>query len=116
MEIKNEIEKMNPEQTIKHIRGDSDSTFGWIVRFDDVKGKKYNINLGPETYRPNVFTTYLKQNNIELYLSPSKYTNKNRVVYRVIRTIRDKIGENSELFYKPEIVARVVEEYNNTPQ
>jgi hypothetical protein len=28
MEIKNEIEKMNPEQTIKHIRGDSDSTFG----------------------------------------------------------------------------------------
>jgi hypothetical protein len=115
MEIKNEIEKMNPEQIIKHIRGDADSAFGKIVRFEDTQNKKYNIDLKPETYRPNVFTTYLKQNGIEQYLSPSKYTNKNRFVDRVIRIIRDKIGENPELFYKPEVIARAVEEYNNAP-
>jgi hypothetical protein len=57
----------------------------------------------------------LKQYEIELFLSHSKYTNKNCIVDRVIRTIRDKIGENPELFYKPEIIARAVEEYNNTP-
>jgi hypothetical protein len=106
---------MNPEQTIKHIRGDADSAFGRIVRLDDVKNKKFNINLGPETYRPNVFTTYLKQNNIELYLAHSKFINKNRVVDRVIRTIRDKIGENPELFYKLDVITKAVEEYNNTP-
>jgi hypothetical protein len=115
MEIRNEIEKMNPEQTITHIRGDSDSAFGRIIRFNDIKDKKFNINLRPKTYRPNVFTTYLKQHEIELFLSPSKYTNKNHVVDRVIRTIRDKIGENPELFYKPEIMVQVVDEYNNTP-
>jgi hypothetical protein len=26
---------MNPEQTIKYIRGDADSAFGKIIRFDD---------------------------------------------------------------------------------
>jgi hypothetical protein len=112
-EIKNEIEKMNSEQTIKHIRGDADSAFGKIIRFDDTKNKNFTINLGSESYRPNIFTTYLKQHDIKLYLNPSKYTNKNRVVDRVIRTISDKIGENTELFYK-EIIQKAVEEYNNT--
>jgi hypothetical protein len=115
MEIKNEIEKMNLEQTIKHIRGDADSAFGKIVRFEDTQNKKFNIDLGLEVYRPNVFTTYLKQNGIELYLAPSKCTNKNRVVDRVIRTIRDKIGKNPGFFYKPSIIAKAVEEYNNSP-
>jgi choline kinase len=33
----------------------------------------------------------------------------------VIRTIRDKVGENPGLFYHPKIIEKVVEEYNNTP-
>jgi hypothetical protein len=113
--IKDLIEAMNPEATIRHIRGDADSAFGRIVRFEDVEKKKFNVNLGPEIYRANIFTTYLKDNNIELFLSPSQYTNKNRVVDRVIRTIRDKIGENPNLIFDPKIMAKVVEEYNNTP-
>jgi hypothetical protein len=115
MEIKNEIEKMNPEQTIKHIRGNADSAFGKIVQEDGVSTNTFNIDLVPMRFRPNVFTTYLKEKKIELYIYPSKYTNKNRVIDCVIRTIRDKISENSELFYKPEVIAQVVEEYNNTP-
>jgi hypothetical protein len=50
----------------------------------------------------------LKENNIQLFLSPSKYTNKNRVVDRVIRTIRDKIGENPEKFYKAEFIQKAL--------
>jgi hypothetical protein len=107
--IKDLIEAMNPEATIKHIRGDADSAFGRIVRFEDVENKKFNVNLGPETYRPNIFTSYLKDNNIELFLSPSQYTNKNRVIDRVIRTIRDKIGENPNLIFDLKIVSKVVE-------
>jgi hypothetical protein len=114
-DIKNEIEKMNPEQTIKHIRGDADSAFGKTITSNyHPSNKHFNINLGAASYKPNIFTSYLKDNEIQLYLNPSKYTNKNRVVDRVIRTIRDKIEENPENFYKPELM-QLVEEYNNTP-
>jgi hypothetical protein len=36
---------------------------------------------------------YLSDNNIIFYMSASKYTNKNRVLDRAIRTIRDLVGE-----------------------
>jgi hypothetical protein len=85
---------MNPESIIKYICGDVDIAFGRIVRLEGVTKNKFNIDLRPETYRPNIFTTYLKNNGIQLFLSTSQYTNKNRVVDRVIRIIRDKIGEN----------------------
>jgi hypothetical protein len=59
-QIKNEIEKMNPEQTIKHLRGDADTAFGKIVQEDWVTKNTYNIGLGSESFRPNMFTTFLK--------------------------------------------------------
>jgi hypothetical protein len=46
-QIKAVVESMNPEATIKHIRGDADSAFGKIVGFEDVIKKKFNVNLGP---------------------------------------------------------------------
>jgi hypothetical protein len=52
---------------------------------------------------------------IELYLQPSKFVNKNRVLDKAIRTIRDKVGEDFSQFFKPAIVKSVMEEYNITP-
>jgi hypothetical protein len=39
--------------------------------------------------------------------------NKNRVVDRAIRTIRDKLGVNAALWLDPKIVTKTVQEYNN---
>jgi hypothetical protein len=66
-------------------------------------------------YRYNVFTKYILDNRKSLFLSKSPFTNKNRVIDRAIRTIRDRLGENYLLFVDPKIVAEAVEEYNNTP-
>jgi hypothetical protein len=112
--IKNEIEKMNPEQSVSHIRGDSDSAFAKVIIDEETLGKKETTDLGAGKYRPNKFVEFLKANNISLYLSPSKFTNKNRVVDRVIRTIRDKLGENPVQFYEPENIQKAVNEYNNS--
>jgi hypothetical protein len=112
--IKNEIENMNPEQSISHIRGDSDSAFAKIIVSKETPDKKGSINLGSGMYRPNSFVNFLKANNISLYLSPSKFINKNRVVDRVIRTIRDKLGEDPIKFYEPENIQKAVDEYNNS--
>jgi hypothetical protein len=111
-EIKTEIETMNPEQTIKHIRGDANSAFGKIVQEDDTKDKIKNVCLGPAVCRPNLFTSFLAMAGIELYLQHSKFVNKNRVIDRVIRTIRDKVGENHMMFYRFDIVKGAVDEYD----
>jgi hypothetical protein len=91
-EIKTEIEMMKHDQTIKHLRGDADSTFGKIVQEDEVVSKVSNVSLGPSSFRPNVLTTFLSTKGIELYFQPSKFVNKNRVLDRAIRTIRDRVG------------------------
>jgi hypothetical protein len=51
---------------IEHVRGDYDRAF-----------------VGKEAYK------YLKENDINFYFTIFKYTNRNRVVDRIIRTIRD---------------------------
>jgi hypothetical protein len=53
--------------------------------------------LGKMIYKRNTFLEYLKSESITLYLNPSPFLNKNRVVDRVIRTIRDKLGVRSIL-------------------
>jgi hypothetical protein len=55
---------------IKHIREDYDTAFAATAT---------------KTYK------YLKYNSIRYYFTKFKYTNRNRVVDRVIRTIRDMI-------------------------
>jgi hypothetical protein len=81
----------NKHIVIKNIRGDDDFTFS---------GK---------------FLDYLKKNGISYYFSGSKFTNKNRVVDRAIRTIKDGIGLNREFLLMPEYVQQIVDYYNNTP-
>jgi hypothetical protein len=58
---------------------------------------------------------YLKINKINHFFSGSPYTNKNRVVDRAIRTIRDGVGLDRELMILLHVVQNVVDYYNNTP-
>jgi hypothetical protein len=58
---------------------------------------------------------HLKTNQINYFFSGSPYTNKNRVVDRAIRTIRDGVGLDRELLLLPHVVQDVVDYYNNTP-
>jgi hypothetical protein len=62
-----------------------------------------------------VFQEFLQTHNIKYFFSGSKYTNKNRVVDRVIRTIKDGVGLDRELLLFPSIVQKIVNYYNNTP-
>jgi hypothetical protein len=48
------------------------------------------IRLGKMIYKRNTFLDYFASEGITLYLNSSPFLNKNRVVDRVIRTIRDK--------------------------
>jgi hypothetical protein len=56
------------------------------------------IRLGKMIYKRNTFLDYLASEGITLDLNSSPFLNKNRVVDRVIRTIRDKIGVRTTLW------------------
>jgi hypothetical protein len=87
------ISKMlNQFVVIKSIRGDYDKVF---VSY--------------------ILTNYLTLGNIRYYFTPQMYTNRNRVVDRAIRTIRDmfyNLGQNASLFDK-NLMQKVVHAYNN---
>jgi hypothetical protein len=113
------------ERKIKHIRSDAESGFGRkvleanpemgpeeLARFRNLANQ--GIRLGEFIYTANDLSRYLQSANIDLYLNPSKYTNKNRIVDRAIRTIRDKIV-NQNLFFNSDIVRHIVDLYNRTP-
>jgi hypothetical protein len=56
------------------------------------------IKLGDFMYKRNSFFDYLNSQNITLCLNSSPFINKNRVVDRVIRTIRDRLGVRENLW------------------
>jgi hypothetical protein len=63
----------------------------------------------------NFPTTYLNVRNIRYFFTPEMHTNRNRVVDRVIRTIRDmfyNLGPNASLFDN-DLMQKVVHVYNN---
>jgi hypothetical protein len=66
-------------------------------------------------YKRNSFLEYLESENIILYLNSSPLINKNRVVDRVIRTIRDMLGVKSNLWLNIEHITKLVDDYNHTP-
>jgi hypothetical protein len=76
---------------------------------------KNPLYLGTYTYVNNPMSKFLFDNGIRFYTAPSSHLNRNRIVDRAIRTIRDKIGENFMLAMDPNIVAQAVREYNHTP-
>jgi hypothetical protein len=102
--------KLLPKK-IDSLRGDGDTAFG---RTD----YENTLNNQPEISKrkQEQFLNFLKRNGVErLYLSASKFTNKNKCVDRVIRTIRDIIGMKTIRLLNPAIIGRVVDIYNNTP-
>jgi hypothetical protein len=52
---------------------------------------------------------------VRTYFSGSKFTNKNRVVDRVMRTIRDAVGLDRDSLLDIQAVQQIVYFYNNTP-
>jgi hypothetical protein len=63
-----------------------------MIEDNDIPDK---IKLGVMTYKRNSFLDYLASEGITLYLNFSPFINKNRIVDRVIRTIRDRMGYGS---------------------
>jgi hypothetical protein len=104
------FEKLLPKK-IDSLRGDGDTAFGRTDYEND-------LNDQPEVSKrkQEVFLSFLRRNGVErLYLSASKFTNKNKCVDRVIRTIRDIIGMKTIRLLNPAIIERVVNIYNSTP-
>jgi hypothetical protein len=62
----------------------------------------------------SIIKDYLASESITLYLNKSPFVNKNRVVDRAIRTIRDMLGINENFWLDSMFMMEVVEKYNNT--
>jgi hypothetical protein len=73
------------------------------------------VKLGDFMYKRNTFLDYLDSQKITLYLNTSPFINKNRVVDRVIRTIRDRLYIRENLWLDTDYIAVLVEDYNHTP-
>jgi hypothetical protein len=80
---------------------------------------KYKINniRGDDDTAFNIYLKdWLKKNKIKYYFTPNKYTNRNRIVDRVMRTIRDifdQLGTKANII-NTELMKRIVDRYNHT--
>jgi hypothetical protein len=97
---------------INNLRADGDSKFGKMIEDND---RPQTVRLGVMFYKRNVFLDYLESEGITFYLNSSPFLNKNRIVDRVIRTIRDKICVRTTLWLDIEYMAQLVDDYNNIP-
>jgi hypothetical protein len=99
-------ERFGRDSLIDNIRVDGGQEFGRIG---------YDVPLGIHTFNQNELSSYLHPLGIKLCMFPSLFTNKNRIIDRAIRTIRDMLGEDNSLFFWLDIVSEAVEIYNNRP-
>jgi hypothetical protein len=88
---------------------------GWDRLHLEDNNRIETIKLDKMIYKKNFFLDYLISENITLYLNSSPFLNKNRVVDRVVRTIRDKLGVRSNLWLNIEHIAQLLKQYNHTP-
>jgi hypothetical protein len=118
-------ETLAPHAKIKSIRADGGSEFGFLM-----KGKQEKIPRPGEKLHQHVlignsyvsrsdrsinFVNFLQNEKINLFTTGSPYINKNRVIDRAIRTIRDMLGEDYRVFFNLKAVITAVDFYNNTP-
>jgi hypothetical protein len=85
------IKELQRKALVTNIRADDDPSFG------------HELNV------------HLRSDNVTTFYSRWKHTNKNRVVDRFIRTIRDAVGLETSLILNPNIVEEIVYIYNHTP-
>jgi hypothetical protein len=95
------LEKLISLVEVDEIRGDGDTT--WAYGVDDVM---LPINLIQE---------FCDEHEVRTYFTKSKFTNHNRVVDRVIRTIRDGLGAYNENVLNNNMIQTTVDYYNNSP-
>ncbi|KAA6368102.1 MAG: hypothetical protein EZS28_036371 [Streblomastix strix] len=75
-----------------------------------------NIRGDGETgFKANIVRQFCEDNRISLYFTGSPYTQHNRVVDSVIRTIRNGFGQDLQGFATPSQMQQMVEIYNKTP-
>jgi hypothetical protein len=110
--INDHLVSLSSNLKINNIRADGDRKFGKMIEDNDIPE---TIKLGVMTYKRNSFLDYLASEGLTLYLNFSLFLNKNRVVDRVIRTIRDRLCVRSNLWLDIEYIAQLVDDYNHTP-
>jgi hypothetical protein len=94
-DINNHLKSLRPDCKIDNIRADADTKFAkMITDYTDNR----TVLLGDFAYNKNEFVDYLASENITLYLNKSPFVNKNRVVDRGIRTIRDMLCINENFW------------------
>ncbi|KAA6378809.1 MAG: hypothetical protein EZS28_025665 [Streblomastix strix] len=75
-----------------------------------------NIRGDGETgFKANIIKQLCDENNITSYFTSSPYTQHNRIVDSVIRTIRNGFGQDLISFANPNKMQQIVDIYNKTP-
>jgi hypothetical protein len=116
------FQKLSPRK-IDNIRGDADTAFGRTDLNTDLDNpqrllqkKPAEVRVHPVTKQQQNLINFLRKNGVRhIYLSSSKFINKNRCVDRVIRTIRDMIGLKTIRLLNPDTVQHIVDIYNESP-
>jgi hypothetical protein len=108
-DINDHLKSLRPDCKIDNIRGDADTKFAKMIT--EYTNNKI-VLLGEFVYNKNEFIDYLVFENITLYLNKSPFVNKNRVVDRAIRIIRDMLGMNENFWLDSICMMKVIEKYN----
>ncbi|KAA6375762.1 MAG: hypothetical protein EZS28_028712 [Streblomastix strix] len=96
-----------------------DKYAGQIKNALQILVKNYNAtNIrgdGEKGFNGNILKPFCQKNNITSFFTESKFTNHNRVVDSVIRTIRNGFGDDSEKFANNNLMQQMVQMFNQTP-
>jgi hypothetical protein len=118
-------ERLKPH-TINNLRADADTGYGMTRTQSNTDITQYTIHPDPKQLLINYremdqlhresFERFCRSLNIKkLYITKERYLNRNRVVDRAIRTIRDMIGQRIDQFLDEDYIQHIVQIYNNKP-
>ncbi|KAA6395329.1 MAG: hypothetical protein EZS28_009144 [Streblomastix strix] len=81
--------------------------------------KNYHVtNIGGDGEKGfigSILKSFCQEHKITSFFTDSKFTNHNRVVQSVIRTIRYAFGDDSQKFADNELMQHMIKMYNQTP-
>ncbi|KAA6378895.1 MAG: hypothetical protein EZS28_025577, partial [Streblomastix strix] len=96
-----------------------DKSAGQIKNALQILVKNYHvINIrvdGEKGFNGSILKSFCQERKITSFFTGSKFTNHNRVVVSVIRTIRNGFGDDSQKFADNDLMQHMVQMYNQTP-
>ena len=99
------------------LKKDKEDTLKGFLKIIHKSGKPKNLNVDSgKEFNNDIFKSYCDKNDIKIWFSNPEQDNKNAIVERFHRTLRNKLLRYEVIFKKPYIddLQKIINSYNNS--